>query len=216
MGLFNNFFGSKKRKDVVDNNKLNKKSISLSYNPSHNNGIVSAEVSFLDLVNIEGKELIRANVGYDYAQDNKEDTLLIRKNRTVLLEPHYTKNENGEQIEDTAKYYEKLSQEGEIRWVKGFFRYDDIDRISREQDGSNYIGILNYRSDGSPERKYDEDFKIRYIRKLKNDKKLKEQGLQKELKGLVNNAHNHSGYQAMLENEDARHNGKYDLTQDQR
>ena len=64
--------------------------------------------------------------------------------------------------------------------------------------------------------KYDEDFKIRYIRKLKNDKKLKEQGLQKELKGLVNNAHNHSGYQAMLENEDARHNGKYDLTQDQR
>lgn len=25
MGLFNNFFGSKKRKDVVDNNKLNKK-----------------------------------------------------------------------------------------------------------------------------------------------------------------------------------------------
>ena len=216
MGIFNKFFGSKKEKNVVDNNKLNKKSIFLSYNSSHNNGIVSAEVSFFDLVDIDGKELIRANVGYDYAQDNKADTSLIRKNRTVLLEPHYTKNENGEMIENTAQYYEKLIQEGEMRWVKGFFRYDDIDRINREQDGSNYIGILNYRSDGSPERKYDEDFKTRYIRKLKDDKKLKEQSLQKELKELVNNSHKTSGYQSMLENEDARYNGEYDLTQDQR
>lgn len=216
MGIFNKFFGSKKEKNVVDNNKLNKKSIFLNYNPSHNNGIVSAEVSFSDLVDVEGKELIRANVGYDYAQDNKSDTSLIRKNRTVLLEPHYTKNENGENIEDTAQYYEKLSQEGEMRWVKGFFRYDDIDRINREQDGSNYIGILNYRSDGRPERKYDEDFKTRYIKKLKDDKKLKEQSLQKELEELVNNSHKTSGYQSILENEDARYNGEYDLTQDQR
>lgn len=216
MGIFNKFFGSKKEKNVVDNNKLNKKSIFLNYNPSHNNGIVSAEVSFSDLVDVEGKELIRANVGYDYAQDNKSDTSLIRKNRTVLLEPHYTKNENGKQIEDTAQYYEKLSQEGEMRWVKGFFRYDDIDRINREQDGSNYIGILSYRSDGRPERKYDEDFKTRYIKKLKDDKKLKEQSLQKELEELVNNNHKISGYQSMLENEYARYNGEYDLTQDQR
>lgn len=158
--------------------------------------------------------LKKLNISYSYENDGKQvgsqGTTVFGQNREVYIEPHYSKDENGNYVENTEEHYKALlSSPQNIRDVKGFFRIQDIDRIAREGNGSKYIGDLKYNNEsGKPFRHFDEDFKRRYTRKLKEEKDFRAQ----TSGNVYMPGDGNDVYKNWLKNEDERSRGSYNLS----
>ena len=127
-----------------------------------------AEVTFRGLCEVDGKFLQSVKAIY-YGTDGSFEA------RSFLIEPITSIDERSQEIDATESYYRWMAQsdgsrEAKERYnaIKGFFKKGDT---TVEKMGSDYIGSLAQRDDGSYYRYFDNDFKKQreaYYRETKN------------------------------------------------
>ena len=171
MGLFDRF----KKKE--DNKQVEEKKTPLTL--KYSDGTV-AEITFNGSVEIDGKMLHSAKSIY-YNSDGTFEA------RDFLLEPITSKGSNGLTVDSTEDYYKWMAQldgtvEGNKRYsvTKGFFKKQET---TKKKMGSDYIGNVAQKEDGSYFRYFDEDFKrkrIEYTKQL--DIKEEKSSFSKNLK----------------------------------
>jgi len=144
-------------RQVVDN--MPKQSLSLKYHSGQ-----SVDVVFGDNVQIDGKTLKKAVIWY---WPEMGDAATVGKD--VLLEPH-TKIIDNRVYENTYEYYYNLIQSGKMGAVKGFFQQEQV-----KKRPTNYLGELNFDSEGTPFRREDTEFVEKYKEKCEREEEAKRQ-----------------------------------------
>jgi len=158
MGLFDIF--RKKQETKVEEQR--KQPLTLQYRDGS-----MVNVIFDGACQIDGKSLHSAQVIY-ISQDGSFET------RSVLLEPITSQGTNGEIIDSTEQYYRWMAtkdgtEESSKRYgaVKGFFQKEQTED---SKIGSNYIGNVAMKDDGTYYRHYDSEFKNKYTKTYKINK----------------------------------------------
>lgn len=132
------------------------------------------DIYFNGLIEVDGKTLM--SVGIEQAISNDGTSVV----HTYLIEPKFSKDEQGNNIDITEQYYREMGihpRDGvdarKYNAIKGFFQQSQIGKDKME---SNYIGSLEYNAQkGQYYRAYDNQFRQSYIERTKISDFEKEQ-----------------------------------------
>lgn len=132
--------------------------------------------------------------------------------KTFLLEPHLQQAEDNQFYDYTKQYYFDLINRQKENDVKGFFKEE---YLTESLIGSDYIGKLEYSEEGKAFRRYDKDFKQKYISiymenkqmkaaQIEENEKQKEEDFKKQLKEKIDNIQEHikTSHATLLTQED--------------
>lgn len=195
MGLFD-MFKSKRQKNNQEEER-NFKNDEPDLNLNFSSGI-NAQVNFGDVIDYEGKHLQKVHIMYLMANGQF-------RGQSCYMDPHVGYDENGVAVYDTKEHYKTLQREGKTGLIKGFFKLEEVEKI-KAQDGTDYLGYIDYDERGNPTRSYDENFKQYYIKKCAIKKEMEDEKTQyrmdQELSQLIEDSKNNTGYQNMIDNQE--------------
>lgn len=190
MGLFD--FLKKKEKKQDSQVQAPRKEVTgpqADLNLSYSSGI-KAQVNFGNVIDKDGKHLQEIHITYLHPGGRFEG-------KTYLIEPHTIKDSEGNVKYDTKEFYTRLDQMGRHPDVKAMFKKEYVDQVV-ERDKTDYIGDLAYDSEGKLYRKYDQDFRRKYIEECKKlreeDQEIARQRNEQRIAEAIENAKNNDGY----------------------
>ena len=169
MGLFDRFKKKEEPEVKAQSSVFRREPLTLTHSDGREENIY-----FNGLIEVDGKTLMTVGIEQEISSDG---TSVVH---TYLIEPKFSKDEHGNNIDITEQYYKELGihprDGGDARKynaIKGFFQHS---QIGKDKMGSNYIGSLEYNDQkGQYYRGYDNNFRQKYIERTKISDFEKEQ-----------------------------------------